>query len=155
VLGWQQLLTLWKLPASSITVAPTGGCTAGTRADVHCVQGKARLEILTALDRPLLLRLQAAGNRYAWAVLLGADARSVRLHMGQREIHIDRSVLLAHWNGDYAALWVGQGALPATPELISAFQNARGLPADGVAGSLTLMALANGLPGPHLLRVLE
>ena len=81
------------------------------RGSVNCVQGRARLEILTALDRPLLLRLQAAGNRYAWAVLLGADARNVRLHMGQREIQIDRSVLLAHWNGEYAALWVGQGAL--------------------------------------------
>ena len=30
-----------------------------------------------------------------------------------------------------------------------------GVPADGIAGSLTLMAMANGTPGPHLLRVLE
>lgn len=35
------------------------------------------------------------------------------------------------------------------------FQNARGLPADGVAGPLTLMALASEAPGPHLLRVLQ
>lgn len=34
-------------------------------------------------------------------------------------------------------------------------QGARGLPTDGIAGSLTLMALANDLPGPRLLRVLE
>ena len=34
-------------------------------------------------------------------------------------------------------------------------QGARGLPTDGIAGSLTLMALANDLPGPRLQRVLE
>ncbi len=34
-------------------------------------------------------------------------------------------------------------------------QSARGLPTDGIAGSLTLMALANDLPGPRLQRVLE
>ena len=34
-------------------------------------------------------------------------------------------------------------------------QGARGLPTDGIAGALTLMALANDLPGPRLLRVLE
>ena len=35
-----------------------------------------------------------------------------------------------------------------------ALQQARGLPADGIAGPLTLMALADP-PGPRLLRVLE
>ncbi|MDE2407167.1 MAG: AAA family ATPase [Xanthomonadaceae bacterium] len=154
VAGWEHLLRLWKLPATSIAVTPAGGCTPGNRSDVHCVQGRARLEILTALDRPLLLRLQA-GNTPAWAVLLGTDARSVRLLLGKREVQVDRRVLLTHWNGDYAALWVGQADVPPTAAEISAFQSARGLPADGVAGSLTLMALANGLPGPHLLRVLE
>jgi general secretion pathway protein A len=118
------------------------------------VQGRARLEILAALDRPLLLRLQA-GNTQAWASLLGVDARNVRLQLGQDRIDIDRSLLQAHWNGDYAALWVGQVEVPASAAQISIFQNARGLPADGVAGPLTLMALANNLPGPHLLRVLD
>ena len=91
----------------------------------------------------------------AWAVLLGADARKVRLQLGQQRFDIDRSLLQAHWNGDYAALWVGQTELPPTAAQITDFQNARGLPADGVAGSLTLMALANSLPGPRLLRALD
>ena len=34
-------------------------------------------------------------------------------------------------------------------------QDARGLPADGIAGPLTLMALADDPPGPRLLRVLD
>lgn len=51
--------------------------------------------------------------------------------------------------------------VPGTPydaalrESVREFQNARGLPADGIAGPLTLMALAGDAPGPHLLRVLE
>ena len=39
--------------------------------------------------------------------------------------------------------------------VVAAFQGARGLDADGVAGPETLMALAGDAPGPHLLRVLE
>ena len=46
----------------------------------------------------------------------------------------------------------GAGALR---DAVRNFQNARGLPTDGVAGPLTLMALANGLPGPRLLRALD
>ena len=38
---------------------------------------------------------------------------------------------------------------------VRAMQQARGLHADGVAGPLTLMALASDTPGPQLLRVLE
>ena len=44
---------------------------------------------------------------------------------------------------------------PALPADVAAFQGARGLDADGVAGPETLMALAGDAPGPHLLRVLE
>jgi murein L,D-transpeptidase YcbB/YkuD len=38
---------------------------------------------------------------------------------------------------------------------VKALQQARGLPADGVAGPLTLMSLASELPGPRLLRALD
>ncbi|MEO5629494.1 MAG: peptidoglycan-binding domain-containing protein, partial [Thermomonas sp.] len=38
---------------------------------------------------------------------------------------------------------------------VTTLQDARGLPADGIAGPLTLMALASELPGPHLQRVLD
>ena len=38
---------------------------------------------------------------------------------------------------------------------IKTVQQARGLPADGIAGPLTLMSLGNELPGPRLLRVLD
>ncbi|MCR6497157.1 AAA family ATPase [Thermomonas sp. S9] len=185
--AWQALLQLWELPARAVTVAPDGPCTPATATpDLHCVQGRARLDTLMALDRPLLLRLRD-GTAGAWAVLLGADARNVRLRLGATVFDLDRSLLQAHWDGEYTGLWRGpamletpprpgargaavdwlwlrllpQAAQPGAPydarlrAAVREFQSAHGLPADGVAGSLTLMALANGLPGPRLQRALE
>lgn len=151
--AWQALLAAWRLPADSITVDPAGPCTA-MRPDVHCVQGRARLDTLLALDRPALLRL-TAGNAAAWALLLGADARKARLRIGAHRFDIDRVLLQSHWNGEFAALWMGTATPPPAPPEIVTFQNARGLPADGVVGPLTLMALAGDVPGPQLLRVLD
>ena len=80
---------------------------------------------------------------------------AIRQRRGGELPNLDRMLLQSHWNGEFAALWVGDTpAVPAEAEII-AFQNARGLPADGVAGPLTLMALAGDAPGPRLLRVLE
>ncbi|WP_256645419.1 ExeA family protein [Thermomonas paludicola] len=185
--AWQQLLGLWSLPADAVTIDPAGPCTpAGTQPELHCVQGRARLDTLTAVDRPLLLHLREGGAE-AWALLLGADARNVRLRIGAQTIHVDRLLLQAHWDGSYAGLWRGPAMLETPPmpgnsgptvdwlwlrvlpdaatpgapynatlrSAVRDVQNARGLPSDGIAGSLTLMALANGLPGPHLLRALE
>ena len=152
--AWQRMLALWSLPADSITVDPAGPCTPAARADVHCVQGRATLDTLLALDRPVLLRL-AAGGADAWAQLLGADARKARLRIGARSFDIDRLLLQSHWKGDFASLWVGTPPSVPTASEVMAFQNARGLPADGVAGPLTLMALAGDAPGPRLLRVLD
>ena len=151
--AWQALLAQWHLPADSITVDPVGPCTAASN-DVHCVQGRARLDILLALDRPSLLRLRAGGAS-AWALLLGADARKARLRIGARTFDLDRMLLQSHWNGEFVALWTGTATPPPSTSGVAAFQNARGLPADGVAGPLTLMALAGDAPGPRLLRVLE
>src|SRR5690606_12698598 len=168
--AWQSLLAAWNLPASAITVDPSGPSTP-TDPDVHCLQGRVpRLDALLALDRPLLLRLRTGDDAGAWALLLGADARRARLQLGGRVVDIDRMLLQAHWQGDYAGLWQGPAELSAQPkpgtsgasvdwlrqrlrlpagapydsslrDAVRALQDARGLPADGIAGPLTLMAL--------------
>ena len=150
--AWEALLGEWKLPASAITVDPASAACTATVADVHCVQGRARLDTLLALDRPLLLRLHGASGD-AWALLLGLDARDARIALSGNTFDIDRLALQSAWTGEYAGLW--RGPQPALPADIAAFQNARGLNADGVAGPETMMALAGDAPGPHLLRVLE
>ena len=185
--AWQHLLALWSLPADAITVDPAGPCTPSAQAEVHCVQGRARLDTLLALDRPILLRLQD-GRARAWAVLLGADARSARVRIGGRTVDLDRVLLQSRWNGDYAGLWHGPAMLSAPLRLDSTgpavdwvrqrlspsgnvapgvpyddalrasvrqLQEARGLPADGIAGPLTLMALSSETSGPRLQRALE
>ena len=185
--AWQHLLGLWSLPAGAITVDPAGPCTPAAQADVHCVQGRARLDTLLALDRPILLRLQD-GRARAWAVLLGADARNARVRIGGRTVDLDRVLLQSRWNGDYAGLWRGPAMLSAPLRVDSAgpavdwvrqrlspagnvapgapyddalrasvrqLQDARGLPADGIAGPLTLMALSSDTPGPRLKRALD
>ncbi len=152
--AWQALLAQWKLPADSITVDPAGPCTSTSPDEVHCVQSRAKLDTLLALDRPSLLHLRAGGMS-AWALLLGADARKARLRIGARTFDIDRMLLQSNWDGEFVALWTGQATAPPSTPDVAAFQAARGLPADGVAGPLTLMALAGDAPGPHLLRVLE
>jgi len=184
--AWQHLLSLWALPAGSITVDPGGPCSSA-RDDVQCVQGRASLDTVLALDRPMLLRLQD-GNAAAWAVLLGADARMARLRVGADTYEIDRVLLQSRWEGSYAGLWRSPVVLATPPRFgtsgpavdwlrqqlspsvpvaiglpydaalsakVQALQAARGLPADGIAGPLTLMSLAGGLPGPRLLRVLQ
>ena len=185
--AWQAMLTLWQLPADSITVDPAGPCTPAANREVHCVHGTASLNTLLAMDRPVLLRLNDASTD-AWALLLGADARRARIRLGEQTLDIDRVQLLARWNGRYASLWRGPSMLASTPRpgtsgpavdwvreqvlpgssaatgvaydeslraAIKTVQQARGLPADGIAGPLTLMSLASELPGPHLLRVLD
>ncbi len=185
--AWQTLLKAWQLPASAITVDPLGPCITSPGSHAYCVSGQAKLDTLLALDRPMLLHLRN-GTSEAWAVVLGADTRQLRLQIGTRQFNINRLLLHAHWNGEYVGLWHGPDVL-ATPPLpgtaspavdwlraqlsgdlttppgapydaqlraaVRNLQDARGLPADGIAGPLTLMALANNLPGPHLLRVLE
>ncbi|RZA16374.1 MAG: peptidoglycan-binding protein [Lysobacteraceae bacterium] len=182
--AWQRLLDLWSLPADAITVDPAGPCTP-VQADLQCVHGRARLDTLVALDRPMLLRLRE-GRARAWAVLLGADARNARLRIGSRGVDVDRVLLQSRWDGEYAGLWRGPtvlstppvpgasgeavdwirqrlaiDAVPGTPydgalrDAVRTLQNARGLPPDGVAGPLTLMALGGGDAGPRLLRTLD
>jgi general secretion pathway protein A len=181
--AWQQLLALWRQPANAITVDAGGACTP-VADNLHCASGRAPLDRLLALDRPVLLPLDAGGAR-TWALLLGADARRARLQLADDVVEMERAALQAAWDGRYHALWQGPASL-ATPPLpgssgdavawlrarlalpplatavydadlataVRRFQQARGLTADGVAGPETLIALADE-NGPRLLRELK
>ncbi|QSX76987.1 peptidoglycan-binding protein [Agrilutibacter solisilvae] len=107
---WAYLLELWSQPNPAAAARAAAGCAFAQADGLYCVRGLARLDRLVALERPVLLRLRA-GPAQAWAVLLGADSRRVRVWLGGRRVEIDRITLPRHWNGEYAALWRGPTGL--------------------------------------------
>ena len=181
--AWQALLAQWQLPTDVADVAIAAQCAPTLAEGVYCLRGRGSLDKLSAIGRPVLLRLRD-GDAEAWALLLGSDALRARLRLGADVIDIDRVTLQHVWNGEYAALWrtVSGLAMPLVPERDAAatawlrehvaphaadpagislpeavrhFQAAHGLLADAVIGPETLFALAANDPGPHLLRTLD
>lgn len=109
-LAWKLLLESWKLPSDNLSISIAASCPFAISADAYCLRARGALDRFVALDRPALLRLRSGANE-AWALLLGADARRVRLSLDGRAIDVDRITLARHWNGEYAALWRGPDGL--------------------------------------------
>jgi general secretion pathway protein A len=112
--AWSQLLGLWAVRANEASAADANRCPPVLAPGLFCLRGRASLDKLTALGRPVLLRMHS-GEGEAWAVLLGADARHVRLWLAGGRFDTDRLALDRHWRGDYVALWRGPEFLAAPP----------------------------------------
>jgi general secretion pathway protein A len=181
--AWQALLAQWQLPTDVADVAIAAQCAPTLAEGVYCLRGRGSLDKLSAIGRPVLLRLRD-GDAEAWALLLGSDALRARLRLGDGVIDIDRVTLQHVWKGDYAALWrtapglampllpdrdatstawlrervashAAESAGIPLPEAVRRFQSAHGLLADAVIGPETLFALAANDPGPRLSRTLD
>lgn len=180
--AWKHLLDRWALPASAITVDARGACMP-VRVGVHCLAARARLDRLLALDRPVLLQLRG-GEAWAVLLgadarraRLWLDGRVVDVDRAALQAAWSGEYR-ALWRGPaYLAAPIVAGsrgeavdwlrarlALPradgapfdrATAQAVAALQLARGLPADGVPGPETLMALAGDGAGPRLARELR
>lgn len=99
---------------NAITVDPAGPCQR-LQDQVHCVQGRSRLDTLLAVDRPILLRLHASNTVPEHPA--GADARGWRaVELGGQRFDVDRQVLQAQWDGSYAGLWRGPAVLDTPPD---------------------------------------
>ena len=109
-LAWKRLLELWKLPSDDLSISIASGCPFAISTDAYCLRARGPLDRLVAQDRPALLRLRN-GPREAWALLLGADARTVRLSLDGHALDVDRIALSHHWSGEYASVWRGPDAL--------------------------------------------
>ena len=112
--AWRELLGLWTVRAQETTVAQASACAPVLAPGLFCLRGRASLDKLVALGRPVLLRLQS-GEGDAWAVLLGADGLHARLWLGGGRFDTDRVGLERHWRGDYEALWRGPDFLQPVP----------------------------------------
>jgi general secretion pathway protein A len=114
--AWSELLGLWTVRAHEAALADAVACPPVLAPGLFCVRGRTRLDTLAAIGRPALLRLRVGGSE-AWAVLLGADGRHVRLWLGGQRFDTERLALERAWQGEYAAVWRGPAFLsaPAQP----------------------------------------
>jgi general secretion pathway protein A len=155
--AWQALLDAWQLPTSSSDITIAMECAPTLATDVHCLRGRATLDTLAAIGRPVLLRLDN-GDGEAWALLLGVDGMRVRVRVGDGVFDLPRVALQRAWHGGYAALWretSQESNAPAGVEDVRRFQGTHGLLVDGVVGPETRFALSADDPGPRLLRGLD
>ena len=128
---WQALLALWKLPTDAADAAIAARCAPVLAPGVHCLRARAGLDKLTAIGRPVLLRLRSADGE-GWALLLGADGLRARLRLGDAIVDVPRVALQRAWTGEYAALW------RAPPEVAAPL----GLGGDGPAATWLQARLA-------------
>ncbi|GAA4869286.1 AAA family ATPase [Luteimonas vadosa] len=133
--AWSRLLEQWQLPNSSSDAQAATRCTPALAPGVFCLRGRARLDRLAAIGRPVLLRLHA-GSRDAWAVLLGVDALHARLWLDGKTVETDRIALQDHWRGEYVAPWRGEPLL-AEPMIEPLAPGSRGPAVDWVRARLS------------------
>jgi general secretion pathway protein A len=150
--AWQSLLAAWQLPTDPADVAIAMRCAPTLAGNVYCLRGRATLDKLAAIGRPVLLQLHLGGHQ-AWARLQGVGALRVRLQLGDRSIEIPRVALQSAWSGDYVAVWrttAPDSPLLADADAVRRFQTAHGLLVDGIAGPETRFAMTADAAGPHL-----
>lgn len=111
--AFTRLLALWKLRASQADLGTAQRCPALIGPGVHCLRGSGTLTKLTALGRPVVLRLRNASHDF-WAVLLGVDEKRVRLGVDGTTVDLAREAFEPYWLGEYYAVWRAPGFLPGS-----------------------------------------
>ncbi len=102
--AWNRLLSLWMLRADQADARSAARCPLVVSPGVYCLRSSGSLAKLSALRRPVIVRL-ADDKGEAWAVLLGIGRDQVRLAVGGDTFDIDRDELERVWLGEYYALW--------------------------------------------------
>ncbi|NRF72109.1 AAA family ATPase [Aquincola sp. S2] len=173
---WQRLdsdeAAAWRALAALWSDNPLAADPCAADQPLRCQRSTSlTLAQIRALDRPGLITLVDPGNRARPALLVGLRDRHALLRLGDHTHAVAIDALAARWRGDFATLmrrpadnegmpdWIaaqlgaGEADAAALRARIAAFQRAQGLPADGVAGPLTLMQLnrAAGIDEPRLI----
>lgn len=167
--AWRELALHWH-----VAIGEGQPCVAALQAQLACFRAPAGagLPAVQQLARPGIVALQGPGGEARHALLTALDGDQVALQAGSQRFVLTLAALAPVWRGDYATFWrmppgwreganartewiehhvPGDTARPLR-ERVRSFQLAQGLPADGLAGPLTLMRLnrAAGLVEPRL-----
>lgn len=102
--AWNRLLALWTLRADQVNAASAARCPPVLAPGVYCLRSSGSLAKLSALRRPVVLRL-ADEDGQTLAVLLGVSKARVRLAIGGETFDVARADLERAWMGEYFALW--------------------------------------------------
>jgi general secretion pathway protein A len=175
--AWRELALRWN-----VAIGEGEPCQAAAQALLACFRSPhGGLPLVRQLARPGLLSLRGPAGSPAHALLVALTDRQATLQVGARRFDLTLPALASVWRGDYATFWrtppgwrastdeaadprargwVEQQLAAALPAATSAslrdrvaiFQLVQGLPADGRAGPMTLMALnrAAGVAEPWL-----
>ena len=139
---------------------------------LQCFRSPAvNLALLRQLSRPGVVTLDIEGGAPTAALLLGLSAQTALLRVGDQDQVVTLAAFGRAWRGDFTSVWRGASASAPAAWLeqqlqsldrsaaavslsarVQSFQRAQGLPADGVAGPMTLMQLnrALGVDEPRL-----
>ena len=163
--AWRELALQWH-----VAVGEGEPCTAVAQAQLACLRSAAGgLPVVRQLARPGLLTLRGDDGRPVYAQLLALNDSGATLQAGTQRFELTLPALSRIWRGEFATLWrtppgwradagpPGDAALRAwvaeqlpdtgstgklpLAERVRSFQVAQGLPPDGVAGPMTLIAL--------------
>jgi general secretion pathway protein A len=104
ITAWNRLLSLWTLRAEEADVRSASRCPLLVAPGVYCLRGTGSLTKLSALRRPVILRLSDE-DAEAWSVLLGIGTNKVRLAIAGETLDLAREELDRYWFGEYYALW--------------------------------------------------
>jgi general secretion pathway protein A len=163
--AWRELALQWH-----VAVGEGEPCSAMAQAQLACLRSAAGgLPVVRQLARPGLLALRSDDGQVVYAQLLALGDHSATLQAGTQRFELTLQALARVWRGEFATLWrtppgwradagpqgdaalrawvavqlsaAGQGGAAPLAERVRAFQVAQGLPPDGVAGPMTLIAL--------------
>ena len=109
--AWNRLLSLWTLRADQVNASAAARCPPVLAPGVYCLRGSGSLAKLSALRRPVVVRI-AEDGRDTWAVLLGISKEKVRLAVGGDTFDLSRHELERVWLGEYFALWRAPDYVP-------------------------------------------
>ena len=171
-LAWRELALRWQ-----VSVGEGDPCVAVRQAQLACLHSASGgLPLVRQLARPGLLTLRGAAGAPVYALLTGLGPNGASLQVGTRQFALSLPALASIWRGEFDTYWrpppawpseagtatpaalrdwiqarLDTAGLPASTQTLTAriraFQLAQGLPVDGLAGPLTLIALQGPQPG--------